>query len=234
SSNASSSNNASSRSSHSVSSSNNASSRSSNSASNRSNASSRSSSSVSSSNNASSRSSSASSRSNASSRSSNSASRRSNSSVRLHRRGPQKNRPAAVKDSLPARDDLLAQIMIPIKWTGATMAVSLPKQWEDWCSWLLGLWLCISPWALLFDLDATATKIAVSSGVLVILAELLTLTAFRAWEEWINVILGAWLIVCPWIVGISSSTAKKNFVVIGGLIGVLALYEIWTARRQSG
>src|SRR6478752_3636252 len=31
------------------------------------------------------------------------------------------------------------------------MAVSLPKQWEDWCSWLLGLWLCISPWALLFD-----------------------------------------------------------------------------------
>ena len=76
--------------------------------------------------------------------------------------------------------------------------------------------------------------IAVISGILVILAELLTLTVFRSWEEWINVILGAWLIVCPWIVGISSSTAKKNFVVIGVLIGVLALYEIRTARRQSG
>jgi len=35
---------------------------------------------------------------------------------------------------------------------------SLPKQWEDWCSWLFGLWLCISPWALLFDLDSTATQ----------------------------------------------------------------------------
>ena len=114
------------------------------------------------------------------------------------------------------------------------MGVSLPKQWEDWCSWLLGLWLCISPWALLFDLDSTATKIAVISGVLVILAELLTLTVFRSSEEWINVILGAWLIVCPWIVGISSSTAKTNFLVIGALIAVLALYEIWTARRQSG
>ncbi|MGA7021797.1 MAG: SPW repeat protein, partial [Pseudolabrys sp.] len=67
----------------------------------------------------------------------------------------------------------------------------------------------------------------------VILAELLTLTVFRPWEEWINVILGAWLIVCPWIVGISSSTAKANFVVIGASIAVLALYEIWTARRQS-
>jgi hypothetical protein len=73
----------------------------------------------------------------------------------------------------------------------------------------------------------------VISGILVILAELLTLTVFRPWEEWINVILGAWLIVCPWIVGISSSTAKANFVVIGALIAVLALYEIWTARRQS-
>jgi hypothetical protein len=34
--------------------------------------------------------------------------------------------------------------------------------------------------------------------------------------------------------GISSSTAKTNFVVIGALIGALALYEIWIARRQSG
>jgi len=79
-----------------------------------------------------------------------------------------------------------------------------------------------------------ATQIAVISGILVILAELLTLTVFRPWEEWINVILGAWLIVCPWIVGISSSAAKTNFVVTGALIAVLALYEIWTARRQSG
>jgi hypothetical protein len=63
---------------------------------------------------------------------------------------------------------------------------SLPKQWEDWCSWLFGLWLCISPWALLFDLDSTATQIAVISGILVILAELLTLTVFRPWEEWIK------------------------------------------------
>jgi hypothetical protein len=95
---------------------------------------------------------------------------------------------------------------------------SLPKQWEDWCSWLIGLWLCISPWALLFDLDSTATQIAVISGILVILAELLTLTVFRPWVDQ----------------GISSSTAKTNFVVTGALIGVLALYEIWTARRQSG
>jgi len=52
---------------------------------------------------------------------------------------------------------------------------SLPKQWEDWCNWLLGIWLCISPWALRYDLDLTATKTAVVSGVLIILAQLVKL-----------------------------------------------------------
>jgi hypothetical protein len=26
----------------------------------------------------------------------------------------------------------------------AVAQFSLPKQWEDWCNWLLGIWLCIS------------------------------------------------------------------------------------------
>jgi hypothetical protein len=63
------------------------------------------------------------------------------------------------------------------------MAVSLPKQWEDWCSWLLGLWLCISPWALLFDLDSTATKIAVISGILVILADAYRLSPMGGMDQ---------------------------------------------------
>ena len=100
----------------------------------------------------------------------------------------------------------------------AAAQFSLPKQWEDWCSWLLGLWLCISPWALRFDLEPTATRTAVITGILIILAEMVTLSAFRAWEEWINVILGAWLVICPWIFGISSSVAKINLIVVGLLV----------------
>ena len=57
----------------------------------------------------------------------------------------------------------------------AAAQFSLPKQWEDWCSWLLGLWLCISPWALRFDLEPTATRITVITGILIILAEMMTL-----------------------------------------------------------
>jgi len=110
---------------------------------------------------------------------------------------------------------------------------SLPKQWEDWCNWLLGIWLCLSPWTLRFELEPTATRTAVISGALLILAELLTLSIYRDWEEWINVILGAWLVVCSWLLGIVSPAARHNFIVVGLLVMALAFYEVWDARRQS-
>ena len=115
----------------------------------------------------------------------------------------------------------------------AAPQVSLPRQWEDWCNWLLGIWLCISPWALRFDLEPTATRTAVISGILIILAELLTLSVYRASEEWINVVLGAWLVISPWVLAIAASTARNNFVVVGLLVMALAFYEIWDERRQT-
>ena len=116
----------------------------------------------------------------------------------------------------------------------AAAQFSLPKQWEDWCNWLLGIWLCISPWALRFDLEPTATQTAVITGILIIVAEVVTLSVYRAWEEWINVILGAWLVICPWVLGLGVLAATTNFVVVGLLVLALAFYEIWGVRRQSG
>jgi hypothetical protein len=105
-----------------------------------------------------------------------------------------------------------------------------PRQWEDWCSWGLGIWLCISPWVLHFDLEPTATRAAVITGFVLILTEAVTLSVFRAWEEWLNVALGAWLIAAPWILAVPDAAATVNFVVVGLLVVALALYEI----RQSG
>ena len=116
----------------------------------------------------------------------------------------------------------------------AAAQFSLPKQWEDWCSWLLGIWLCISPWALQFGLDPTATQATVIPGFLIIAAEVVTLSVFRAWEEWINIILGAWLVISPWVLGISVPAARANLVVLGLLVMALAFYEFWEARSRSG
>lgn len=100
-----------------------------------------------------------------------------------------------------------------------------PSQWEDWCSWGLGIWLCIAPWALRFDLAPAATRASVITGVLLILVEAVTLSAFRAWEEWLNVVLGLWLIAAPWIVA-STGAATVNFIVVGVLVLALAVYEM--------
>lgn len=119
----------------------------------------------------------------------------------------------------------------------AQSAFSFPKQWEDWTSWALGLWLLLSPWALFFDNEPPALETALAVGALVIIVEIVELSIFRDWEEWINVVLGAWLAISPWALGIASSAARWNFVIVGTLVIALALYEIremQAAAAQDG
>jgi hypothetical protein len=111
--------------------------------------------------------------------------------------------------------------------------ISLPKHWEDWGKWLLGFWLCISPWVLQFDLDLKATLTAVITGILIVFFERVTLFFYRTWEEWIAFLLGAWLVICPWILNIGFAVAKQNFLIVGLLVMALTFYEIWEALRRS-
>jgi hypothetical protein len=53
------------------------------------------------------------------------------------------------------------------------MLFSPPKEWQDWGSLLLGIWLCVSPWALRFAADSTATNTVLCVGFLMIAAEVL-------------------------------------------------------------
>ena len=119
----------------------------------------------------------------------------------------------------------------------AESAFSFPKQWEDWTSWALGLWLLLSPWALFFDNEPRALENAVAVGALVIIVEIVELSIFRDWEEWINVVLGVWLAISPWTLGIANAAARWNFLIVGTLVVALALYEIremQTAAAQDG
>jgi hypothetical protein len=114
----------------------------------------------------------------------------------------------------------------------ATVTFTPPRHWEDWCDWALGIWLCLSPWALRYWQDPVATRNAVIVGFLIILAEVVTLSWYRAWEEWINVALGIFLAASPWLLGVESPVAKANFVIIGLLVAGLALYEVRKVSRN--
>lgn len=113
----------------------------------------------------------------------------------------------------------------------AQSAFSFPKQWEDWASWLLGIWLVLSPWAFFYDQETRAMENAVAIGALILVAEVVELSIFRDWEEWINIAAGAWLVASPWALGVVSVAARWNFVVVGALVVVLALYEL---REMAG
>jgi hypothetical protein len=111
---------------------------------------------------------------------------------------------------------------------------SPPKQWEDWVNLVLGIWLCVSPWILQLGGDEMiVTQNAVLVGFLLIVTEAVTLVSFRVWEEWISVVLGGWLVVSPWVLGITALVPMANFVIVGLAVLVLALYEIWDVQRHS-
>lgn len=115
----------------------------------------------------------------------------------------------------------------------AQSAFSFPKQWEDWTSWGLGIWLVLSPWTFFFDQEPRAMENAVAIGALILVAEVVELSVFRDWEEWINVVAGGWLAISPWVLGIVSPAARWNFVIVGVLVVALALYELREMRSGT-
>lgn len=101
----------------------------------------------------------------------------------------------------------------------------LTHHWRDVVALLLGIWLIVSPWALGYLADTTAAWNAYAVGIVVVVAAAATLVAFHRWEEWINVVLGAWLIVSPFVLGqTGQTTVMWNQIVTGILIGGLALW----------
>jgi len=115
----------------------------------------------------------------------------------------------------------------------AIAAFKPPKGWEDWATLVIGVWLCASPWLLQLN-DPPAMQNFFAVGFLVIIGELFTFYTLRIWEEWINIVLAAWLIVSSWILAFATAAATANAVIVGLLLLALALYEMWEDRQQGG
>jgi len=86
--------------------------------------------------------------------------------------------------------------------------------------------LFISPW--LFKLTNSQGKIDlwVTSAVIIVLS-LAAIIAYRDWEEWINVLMGAWLIGSPWLLGFAHTRAMHLSIGFGIAIVLLALLDLF-------
>lgn len=114
-----------------------------------------------------------------------------------------------------------------------SMEIQEAWSWQDWLDMIAGLWLAVSPWILGFtDSDPTATRNALIVGIAIAVLSALTFLAYHIVEEWIDVVLGLWLVVSPWVVsGSGNATVITDFVIVGAIVLALSGYEIWAARH---
>jgi len=117
----------------------------------------------------------------------------------------------------------------------APMPISFraPEHWRDWLSWALGFWLLLSPWTLGYADDTPGMRNAVLIGFALIFTEAVTLTAFRPWEEWASALIGAWLVAAPFVLKFLSPVGTANAVVIGAIVLLLSVYELWQIRSHD-
>ena len=109
------------------------------------------------------------------------------------------------------------------------------KHWQDPVNLVLGVWMIVSPWVLRYQAETTPTGNAVILGVLIAIAALIALFRVMAWEEWVNVAFGVWLLVSPWILGFSGiAAAMTNAVIVGIVVAALALWALGTDKDIGG
>src|SRR5215475_8986898 len=96
---------------------------------------------------------------------------------------------------------------------------------------ILGAFLFVSPWIFGFTSGAAATN-AYICGIIIAALSIAALAAFAVWEEWLNLIVGLWVLVSPWVLGFAGTTAMHVHIVIGVTVAVLAGFEIWLLYQR--
>lgn len=101
------------------------------------------------------------------------------------------------------------------------------KHWQDPANVLLGAWLVVSPWVLGYQGVTVAMVSTVAIGVLLVASSAGAMMLPAAWEEWLDAILGAALMMAPMLLGFDSvDAALQNALVTGGIVTFLALWVL--------
>jgi hypothetical protein len=103
---------------------------------------------------------------------------------------------------------------------------------QDWINLVLAVCLFISPWVVGFVADVTPAWNAWIVGVLLGALTIAALSVFAEWEEWVNLALGLWLVVSPWLLGFAADmNAMWTHVIMGVLIAAVSAWAVWGHRN---
>lgn len=97
---------------------------------------------------------------------------------------------------------------------------------------LIGAFLFASPWLFAFA-HQTARVDLRTTGAILVAVSLAALLMFSKWEEWINVLLGLWLIASPWLLGFAHTKAMHVSIGAGAVVAFLAVLELWLIHEAA-
>ncbi|MGH7090817.1 MAG: SPW repeat protein [Stellaceae bacterium] len=133
------------------------------------------------------------------------------------------------------------------------------QRWQDWANLVLAVWLFISPWVLGFATGYAAGGAAVNGGaagagggvatngmdigaaawnawvfgVIVAIVALAAMASRAPWQEWINLLIGIWVFVAPWVLGFTIATNPAwDQWIVGALLFLISLSALSTIRRN--
>ncbi|HZS85348.1 MAG TPA: SPW repeat protein [Stellaceae bacterium] len=136
-------------------------------------------------------------------------------------------------------------------WQSGRSGRPQTNHWQDWINLLLAIWLFISPWVLNFG-SAPATQTAGGAagapppggvmtgnaawdawvlGVIIGLVAISAIAQLAPWQEWVNLVLGVWVFIAPWILSFSGlRNAAWDHWIVGFLVFIFAIWNLSTVR----
>ena len=108
------------------------------------------------------------------------------------------------------------------------------KNVQDWINLICGVLLFVSPWALGFLGDHMAARTAWVGGVIIFLIGVVALMQFAEWEEWVALVVGALVIIAPWVLRFAPiHAAMWSCVVLGVIVVLSSISEIWAVHHPA-
>lgn len=107
------------------------------------------------------------------------------------------------------------------------MAIKFSRRWQDQVILLLGVWLFLAPFVLGYPSDAPIAINAYIAGAVIAALAAFDLYKTYAWAVIVNLLVGLWVAVAPWVPALADRGAMMgNSVVVGAAVVLLALWEL--------
>jgi len=98
---------------------------------------------------------------------------------------------------------------------------------------IAGLWLIISPWVFFYATPGGIWNSVIVGIIIAVLAAIRAFGAYNsAWMSWVNVVLGLWVVIAPFIFGYTTYAGRMwNNIIVGLIVAALGAWSAMATNR---